>query len=418
MTNAKRSFLKAALLGGALLLPGCGDFLEVTNPGPIPDEELDQPSAVPSLVTGMSYDLSQAMNQVVQGGAIMSDDLFHGGSYTAEGLWNRGVIRSEDVNTEWASMHQARWVAEQGIERMKKIEGFDFDKSPLAARAHLHAGFANRLLGENVCEAVIDGGPRQDVKVHFQRAEASFSEALRIAQAQTSATVRDSLSRAAYGGRASVRVWLGNWAGAAEDAARVPVGYRYHAVFSLNTPEENNDLVFETYNRREYTVFNTQWAKGSKDPRVPWDTVRVGTRIQTGQDGRTPFFQQRKFSDLGADVPLTKGTEMLMVRAEAALRNGDVAGAMALVNQQRAFHGLAALPVPSTPSAAWRVLQKERGAVTWLEARRFGDLRRWYAEGRREFMQEDDARLKEWGTRAQCIPVSRNEELSNPHLRG
>ncbi|MDP9349031.1 MAG: RagB/SusD family nutrient uptake outer membrane protein [Gemmatimonadota bacterium] len=410
----KKRFLSVAVVAGALTLPACSDLFEVTNPGPIPDEQLNTLTAMPSLVNGMSADLAFAMGEVVQSFSILSDDLYHGGSYTAEGLYNRGVIRPEDVNGDWGDMHRARWVAEQGIQRMKTVMGADFDKSPLAARAYLYAGFSNRLLGENVCTAVFDGGPAMDYKEHFKRAEAHFTEAHRIASALNNATLRN----AALGGRASARAYQGKWDEAVTDAALVPAGFTYNALFSLNTSRENNDLVFETYNRREYTVFNTQWARVSRDPRVPWDTVKTSTgRVQTGQDGRTPFFQQKKYQTLDADIPLTKGTEMLMLRAEAALRAGRVADAMQLINQQRAFHGLAALPTPTTSDAAWRTLQKERGAVLWIEARRFGDLRRWYAEGQRQFMAEADPRLATWGTRAQCIPVSDEEARTNPNFR-
>ena len=47
----------------------------------------------------------------------------------------------------------------------------------------------------------------------------------------------------------------------------MPVAYRFVAFFSTNTNPENNDLVFETTTRSEFTVFNTFWAT-VRDPRV------------------------------------------------------------------------------------------------------------------------------------------------------
>jgi hypothetical protein len=369
---------------------------------------------MPGLVTGMSFDLSRAIDDVLQNSNIMSDDLYHGGSYGPQGLFNRGVIDKENVNGMWGSMHRARWVAEQGIERMKTVLGDGYDTSPLGARANLYAGFANRWLGEHVCEAVIDGGGREPNTVHFERAEAQFTEALRIAGGITSAALRDSLSRAAYGGRASVRAWLGDWAGAVADAANVPTGYVFIAFFSTNTPAENNDLVFETNNRLEYTVYNTQWAEVFGDPRVPWDTVKTSSGdVQVGQDGRTPFFRQRKYNGLGADVPLTKGTEMLMLRAEERLRAGDVDSAMTLINLQRAFYSTTQNPLPAltatTEAEAWPILKTERAAVLWMEGRRLWDLRRWNAEAppiKDTFLDDRD----------KCIPVSENEEQSNSNV--
>lgn len=410
-----RKTLYSAVLGSILVgSPACR-LLEVSNPGPISDEALNNTTALPGLVTGMSFDLSRAVDAVTQEVAIMADELFHGGSYAAEGLFNRGIIREEDVNGMWGAMHRARWVAESGIQRLRNVLGSAFDSSPLAARAHIYAGLANRLLGENVCNAVFDGGPSQPHTEHFVRAEAQFSEAIRIAGNLTGA-LRDSLLRVAYGGRASVRAWQGKWSEAVTDAQQVPTGYVFYALFSTNTPAENNDLVFETNNRLEYTVYNTQWAQVFRDPRVPWDTVKTsGGAIQNGQDGRTPFFRQKKYVGLGADIPLVKGTEMLMLRAEAALRSNDVAGAMALVNQQRAFYSTSSQPLPplsaSTAAEAWPILQKERAAVLWLEARRFWDLRRWNTE-------PPPIKSTYLDNRDKCIPISRNERLSNPNLRG
>ena len=403
---------RASVATSLLALAAC-NFFDVQNPGPIADADLNKASAMPGLVTGMSFDLSRAVDELDYDLTVMSDELYHGGSYAQPGLFTRGIIRPEDVNAEWGEAHRARWVAESGIERMKEVLGADFDKNALSARAYIYAGLANRLLGENMCQAVFDGSAPEDHKAHFSRAEAQFTEALRIAGSLTGA-IRDSLNRAAYGGRASVRAAQGKWAEAVADAQNVPTSYVFVAPFSTNTTAENNNLVFETNNRREFTVYNTQWAQNPKsDPRVPWDTIRTsGGAIQTGQDGRTPFFQQKKLVGLGADVPLVKGTEMLMLRAEAALRNNDVAGAMTLINQQRAFYSATALPplTATTVAQAWPILQKERGAVLWLETRRFWDLRRWNAEAppiKNTFLDNRD----------KCIPISENETQSNPNLR-
>jgi hypothetical protein len=415
--NVFRMMRRASMAMSLLAVAGC-NFFDVSNPGPIEDANLDNTAAMTGLATGMSFDLSRAMDVVTQEAAIMADELYHGGSYTDEALYNRGIIRFDGLtNTLWGNMQRARWVAESGIERMKTVLETSYDTSPLAARANIYAGLANRLLGETVCEAVIDGGAPEDFKVHFPRAEAQFTEAIRIAGGITAAALRDSLLRVAYGGRASVRAWQGKWSEAAADAALVPTSYVFVAPFSTNTTDENNDLVFETTTRSEYTVFNTQWAQNPKaDARVPWDTVRTtGGALAVGQDGRTTFFRQRKYTALGSDIPLVKGTEMLLLRAEAALRSNDVAGAMTLINQERAFYNTSAAPLPAltatTAAQAWPILQKERGAVTWLEARRFWDLRRWLTE-------PPPIQNTYLTNRDKCIPISQNEVNSNPNLRG
>jgi hypothetical protein len=417
----RKKLLFSALIAGLASVPACKGFLDVENPGPIEDKNLRTPDAIPSLVTGMSADLSEELDEIVRLTSVAADELAHGGSYAGEGLWYRGIIEPEDVNTRWADMHKARFEAESGIERIKGMQGmnaFDFNTSREYARANLFAGLANRLLGEVTCEAVINNGPAEPHTVHFSRAEPYFTEAIRVASAITGAT---DIVRAAYGGRASVRAWQGDWTGAVADAQQVPNTFVFNAIYSANSGREQNELVFETNNRREYTVFNTPWAQVFNDPRVLWDTIYTGTgasrTIQKGQDGRTNFFRQRKYTDLGADIPLVKGTEMLMLRAENELRNGNIATAFGFINQQRAVHNLAALPVPATSLEAWRVLGRERGAVTWLEARRLWDLWRWYdQDGEPRAMVLE--RLPSFATRDKCIPISEQELQTNPNLQG
>ncbi len=391
----------AALAALGALAAGCD--LTVTNPGPLQDAALDNAAAMPALVNGMSGDLSVALGNYIDRGALASGELMESGNYAAELDYAHGIIRPEDVNADWANMQTARWSSENGLERMKTVLGDQFEANVGTPRAYLYAGFANRLLGENACVAVIDGGPPQSDSVYFQRADSLFTRALALATTQKNTTVQS----AALGGRAAVRAWLGNWSGAVADAALVPTAFVFNAVFSTNTPRENNDLANQTITRRETTVYGTVYANTRSDPRTPWDTVKTSAgKVQTGQDGKTPFFRQTKYTNLGSLVPLTKGTEMLLLRGENALRGNDVPGAMALINQERASYGLGALTA-ATAAAANTILMSERGSVLWLEGRHLWDVRRWFAAGTSTFLTG----------RNTCIPPSANEQAANPNFR-
>lgn len=397
-THARRRAATLALAAGAALAAGC-DFA-VTNPGPILDEQLDVATAIPSLVNGMGGDLSNAIGNYLTRGSLAAFELAHSGNFAAERQFATGVIRPEDVNGDWARLHRARWVAENGLVRMKTVLGAGFDANPNTPRAYLYAGYANRFLGENVCETVIDGGPKVPHTEHFVRAESLFTRALALAGTNAA------LSNAALAGRAQVRVNLGKWTEAVADAALVPVTFRHNAIFSINTTRENMDLAVQTINRREVTVFGTEWV-ATPDPRARYDTVRTTTgAFQTGQDGRTRFFRQGKYLTIGDPVPLAKGTEMLLIRAEAALRANDVTAAAGFINQGRAAAALPPLTL-TTVAAGWTALMRERAAVLWLEGRRLYDLRRWLADGRNTQLQG----------RSNCMPISLEEIGANPNLR-
>lgn len=401
-TGTRRSALRVAATGvaAALLLTGC-DFT-VTNPGPLLDEDLDTPTAIPALVNGMGGDLSNAIGNYLTRGSLAGLELVHSGNFAAERQFALGIVRPEDVNGDWARLQTARWVAENGLERMKRVLGTAFETNTNTPRAYLYAGFANRFLGENVCETAIDGGPRRPNTEHFVRAESLFTRALTIARALNNTA----LTNAALAGRAQALAAQGKWTQAAADAALVPTTFRHNAVFSTNTARENLDLANQTINRREVTVFNTVWV-ADRDPRVPYDTVRLANgSFQTGQDGVTRFFRQRKYIALGDPVALARGTEMLLIRAEAALRANDVSGAMTLINQTRAASSLPALTA-TTVDQVWPILIRERGAVLWLEGRRWFDLKRFQAEGRTTLL----------AGRSGCMPISQEEAAANVNLR-
>ena len=404
MTKTIRHLWVLALIP---LMIGCDVLtLDVEAPGRIADDDLNSPDAVSAIVVGMSYDLSQAMDGLLQDMAMASGNLWHGGSYDF-GTIPQGIL-SEDLEMwdgEWGSMSQARWVAENGIQRIASIlDETDFNRNRDVARAYLLAGFANRLMGEMMCTTAIDGGPEVPNTEHFDRADTLFTRAISVGQA---AGVSD-IVEAAYGGRASIMAWLGNWPAAEADAANVDVGFSYDLHFS--TSSVPNDLVYETTQRKEFTVFMSEWEDFPNDARVPWQVVYDNAgQVEKGQDGSTDFYQQLKYLTQDTDVPLTHGPEMLVLRAEARLRAGDLAGMTALLNESRDFYGMDHLDVPAGVTDAWPIMRFERYATTWLEARKLWDLRRFEEEGgviADPFSNGRDT----------CMPISDEERRSNPNL--
>lgn len=409
-----KNLMRSAALGLTLVytgVAGCSDVLslDVEAPGRIADADLNTADAVPGIVAGMSYDLTQAMDGSLQNVLLASGELWHGGSYDF-GTYPRGQLLQtpEDWDGEYGTLQQARWVAEDGLRRIATIlDPSVYERDPNVARAYLLAGFANRTLGELQCTTTIDGGPEVPSSEHFVRADSLFTRAIAIA---TSAG-RSDYANAAYAGRASARAWQGQWSQAAGDAQQVPASFSYSAVFSTNVGAVSNDLVFETTSRKEYTVWNTIWETNDPDdPRVPWQIVLDNSgQVSKGQDGETDFYQQLKFRSQDDDIPLAKGTEMLVLRAEAALRNGDLTGMTDLLNQTRAEFGLAALAAPASEAEAWELLRTERGATLWLEGRRLWDLRRWKDEG--GVVADPYA-----ADRDTCFPISQEERRVNPNL--
>lgn len=395
----------AAVLALTLAGSGCG-MLDVTNPGPTPDEKLNEAGSAPNLVAGMSYAMSNSLNYLIQMAGVVSGEISFAGSFGNFGGIN-GVVEPKDLNSTWSRVQRARFVAEDGIRRMQENLGAGYATSGYAARANLLAGVANRFLGENFCGAVIDGGPLQDRSAYFERAEQYFTDAIELGQASAHADY----VTAAYGGRAEARAALGRWAEALADAAKVPTAFQYAALFSDKTEAQWNSVAYETHSYLQYTVAGSRWEAILGDPRVPWDTLYTADgSIQKAADGKSLVFQQHKYPDVGSSIPLVKGAALRTLEAEAALRNGDTATMLERLNEARSLYGLAPLVGPLTVEEAWPVFRRERSATTWLEGRQLWDASRWATANGAE---HDPFMLN----RSLCLPVSEDERASNPNLK-
>jgi len=371
-------------LGFVMLVSGCQ--LDVTNPGPIQAEALDDPKALTAVVNGAGRDLAEALNWVAYTGGAVALEIFPAGSTGSFGITPRqqnGILADDDGNDWWNQAQRARWTSEDAIERIKRVLPTATTNVNLA-QALIWAGFANRLLGENFCDGVINSGPLEPYTVYLERAEANFTEAITVATAANNAN----LVSAATAGRASVRLLRNNLTGATTDAAALPNAYVYRMPYFTTDLDQYNRIYWASANQpyRAHTVWNTfydNYRKTTKDPRVPFDssaTVLVGDAA-VGNLGRVRWYFQTKFSGQTSPINLVSGWEMRLIEAEAKLVASDVAGAMTSLNAHRVALGLTPWTAANATDA-WTALKRERGIELWLEGRRLGDFRRWAALNR------------------------------------
>lgn len=412
----------AAALALGVAVAGC-DF-KVTNPGPIQATDLETPAALPALANGAGAALADALNWIGYTGAAVAREIFPAGSTGSFGitvLQQNGQLSDEETSDHWNRAQRARFTAEDGVARAKRLlPGAAFQKSKTAAQLLIWAGYSNRLLGESMCEAVIDGGPKQPYTVFLTRAESHFTEAMAVAAAAGDAT----LAMAARAGRASVRADLGNWAGAAADASGVPDGFRYVMPYYTTSLNQYNRIFYASANQpyRAHTVYNTYYdayfrANKADSSRIAWDTVAVAGKAQVGDaaisvdgiNGRVPWYFQKKHRTTTAPIALSTGWEMRLIQAEALLVAGDFVSALPLINKHRIALGVAPWTAASLEEA-WQRLKRERGIEMWLEGRRLGDLRRWATLARPGAVEDriDGHDL--------CFPIPLSESQTNPNF--
>jgi starch-binding outer membrane protein, SusD/RagB family len=412
-TRMRRTTLRGVPLLFGLLLAGCD--LSVTNAGPMQDAQLNDPAAFEAVVAGMQQSFGAAVWRVAFVGAEVSREYVSGGRiFTTKLPATPGQLTRQDISDQfWNSSVQARWIAEDGVRRFRE-RLTAFDRSPLAARALIQVGFANRLLGENFCESVVNGSAAGPVKLYFERAEAAFSEALAVAQAAGDA----SLANAARAGRASVRVHLGDWNGAEADARTVPLNFQFSTPFGEATLDQYNGIAWSNANQpfRTHSVVGTFYESyylETGDPRVAWGRDPA---VPNAEFAAVPWLFQLKYRNRVAPIRLASGREAALILAEAELRRGQTAEALNRINalrtsiQSEKGGALSPWPTPATLAQAWTALKRERGIELWLEGRRMGDLRRWVEAETPGEMEKVTDRVR------LCIPVAQSEIDTNPNV--
>jgi starch-binding outer membrane protein, SusD/RagB family len=428
--------------GGFFLLAGCD--LGVSNPALVEEGDLETPAAVPAIVNGAlgTFGLAttiQGAAGTYSASAILSGELVHSGSWTPPREISEGFPNNESPENQshWGYSSQARWQAEDAIEKVSALVD-NPGQNEWVARAQLYAGFSNRVMGEMFCDAVINGGPLEPYTTFSTRAVGYFDAAATTAQAGGHTDMR----LAALAGRAQARLTLGQWDQAVADAAQVPTDFVFAHVHSDNSSSEHNGVHNWAYrgdNAWQYTVWGTpfeDWGLNTEepgsggDPRVTYTPMRnTAGALVIGGDNRRPIFRTDKYPERSSSIALAKGTEMRLIEAEALLRSGNVGGAVGKINDVRTFRGLTTASA-GTPAEAWSLLMRERGLELYLEGRRLGDVRRWAADGQSaphvdyEFVgriasgqpASADPTRSVLDADPLCLRVSTDEIFSNPNL--
>lgn len=422
--SAAHATQQVALAGVTVLILSACDF-DVINPGPVQDDFLNDPEAHQALVEGARMGVARSLRINAFHTAETSIEFFHVGSSTVPRLpiesGRLGDFGPGDATQSWNITQQSRWVSEDAVRRMEAAVGEELSSYPPAAEASLWAGYANRIAGDMMCDAVIDGGEPEPSSVYHERALDYFTRAIEIANVAGELQI----AMAATAGRADIRAKLGNWNGAAEDAGQVPDDFVFQAEYYADIQDNHNRIAWSNDNPgRTWSVYNTFYENyylETGDPRVAWAKDDDFPSGDTSIRGETyPWWFGLKYTSVADNKNLSTGREMRLIEAEAELRAGNWEAGLARVNALRAtvtavdsLSGGQGLPIPaweaSNTEEAWSALKRERGIEMWLEGRRLPDLRRWNVEGVRGEMEDMMGRYL-------CYPISLAERETNPNV--
>jgi hypothetical protein len=278
------------------------------------------------------------------------------------------------------------------------------------------------MLGMSMCEAAFDLQPQINQAAMFAAAEARFSTAITAATAAGGAT-GDSLKAAAYVGRARVRLYQGNKAGAASDAQQVPAGFVLYASMGSDDNRRYNRVFASTGQFGDYTVDTLSrnlTTEGKVDPRsavIAYPNTRPA-------DGQTPIYGPAKYTGDASPIRIATWDEAQLIYAEAQLP-GNPAAAIAAINALRDAYNAAnptgtQIPHYSGATDAASVQQlviEERRRALFVEGFRNYDMQRFNIQftGLEATGQPFPLKGGNYGNTT-CLPLPDIERFNNPNI--
>jgi hypothetical protein len=427
------AFVAAGLLG----LTACAfhDILGVHVPGRVQEGALNDPGLASTMAASVVADLECAWNNYTAGAALIGDEFIQASGNLNQRNWASRRITADEPTLAQGScrtpygiytpLQTARFQAE---DIFKRLDAFPDAKVPnktlLKAQVRAYGAFALVGLGEGFCRMALDGGPLMAPKDVLALAETRFTEAIALAMAANSAD----LLNMALVGRARVRLDLENFAGALDDARKIPVGYvkfatrdatdsrRYDALCeNITCPQNRNATVAPNYR-------NVTW-QGVPDPRVAVTT--------TGQlafdNAQVHYFPTNKHTSRSYGILLASYKEARLFIAEAAARTGDLTTARQLINAMHTEAGIPAYDLAGTDSQAAviaQVIEERRRELFTEGGHRLNDHLRfrgtaWNIPFKGEagsiFPNGVDATGLPYGTTT-CFPLPTVEIIGNPNI--
>ncbi|MGH7529332.1 MAG: hypothetical protein ACREMN_03030 [Gemmatimonadales bacterium] len=477
----------AALCGaGAILalVAACSfdELLTVENPEEIPVGSLDDPRLLEVRLNGLIDAFQVGYTQpVIEWSNFMTDEVLTGLNWEGHARVSQRIVSYLEGPTqdEFEDLSRPLRIGHGLAEHIRgwAQDDPDTDFNPALARTLAFTGYSALVLGENMCQCVISTDPDEPSGTvlsqleTFQAAVPYFTEGLTVAQAVTSAAVRDTLLNLLRTGLARTYLGLGDWANAALYASQVTPGFELWFNFvdisggrnPLEGASQGGNFthgihpwftgVHPSFDGTGFSFTNDDVIAPQTDPRI-----QHAPTDETGHNRLTPLYklvQGLRYGDYTGetqadssaacpactgtafdDLPLIAefSTDILMadyVEAQhhyhEALAMQDIAAnevaVLAFVNARRAVGNQA--PVALSGQALIRELRNQRARDLFMGGFRLPDLRRWtrFDPGNGPFTggsyfpvgQHPNAQWGDYGVWT-CFPIPLSEYVGNQNL--
>jgi hypothetical protein len=395
-TKLRRAALWAA---GALVLAACSptEILEVTDPDIINPSDVSSTAGANAVRLGALARLNAATSgdeSLFMLGGLFADEWNNGDTFIARQEIDQRVITPENTFLTAANrvLHRSRVGAQQAVALLQEFS----PSAPAADVAEMYfvQAFVENMMAEHYCNGLVFSSFENGVEklgsgitteAAFQMALAHADSGLKLITGNTANDQKVRNALAVTKGR--ILVNLARYADAATAVAGVPTSFKYemqHAITATSNQMWNwNNLT------RRYSVSTLEGGNGldfatANDPRLPVcvggdNTCKANGVTQPRRDDSGPqtLYVQLKWPVRESPVTISSGVEARLIEAEAQLKAGNAAGALATLNALRTtVTGLAPLTLAATPAAQLDQLFRERAFWMFSTGHRTGDLRR------------------------------------------
>jgi hypothetical protein len=409
-----------ALAAAAGVVAACSTdrFLDVTAPSRVPVELFDNPANAALMVNSAIGDFECAFGAAVTVQGIISDELGDAqlgaaawpydrrdANTQTNGSYGTALCTSNQTPGIYTPLSTARFAADNALTKLDAWTDTEVqNRGSLLAQAALYAGFSYAMLGMSMCEAAFDLQAQVDQPAMFALAEQRFTTAI------TTPGASAEVVNAAYVGRARVRLFLGNTAGAVADATLVPSGFVLNAGAGSNDNRRYNRIFAATGQFGFYTVEPGSRAltteNGEADPRSA--TITTATRPA---DARQVIVEPAKYNAYTSPIRIASYDEAQLILAEA--QGG--AAAVPIINTMRAAVGLTGYSGATDAASIRTLIASERQRVLFVEGFRNYDIQRFNLPLNPAAGTPYPFKGGFYGTTT-CLPLPDIERFNNPNV--
>jgi hypothetical protein len=424
----RRIALTLGTLGIAGSLGACNDMLQVTNPGSVYEESLNDPAFKTELVNSVVGEFNRMYTYMAYWGAILSDEAVTGHNYWQIQAFD--LRRFDRYNSQLAEVYnpvqRSRALGEDAIARLRQKIGTASADQVGLARALAYTGYSTLVLGEAFCEAPVEEkGAALTSEQIATRAVELFDEAIKVTgevkvkaaadlaaaktkadstAANTAKASADTLVNLARVGAARASLFLNKKAEAVAYAKDVPATYVkwvIHGSDASKTFMYNNFYSATTGSTPNLGVDTT--FRGLNDKRIRYNPTAVKAHFASTTI-KLPY-QSSAFdgwSKDGADATFKQATKTRLASGLEARYILAEAGGMSdlelldFINERRDVGGQAKL-LTAIGVDLKAELRDQRRRDFYLDGHRLGDLRRYIATEVGNFFPKGQHPTAEWG---------------------